>query len=212
MANIGEFIVGYPSAAGGGTGGDGTSTEVIVPGNADAIVARSMGMLVTVEKIDANHVTVGYPGGASLSQIRTIANQLSYLFGAPAVDEIGWLTVTAKGLLGYADGADEDSAPDYTPVVGQVVFTPELPGTIKLVTTNRFFAVAGVTATFDSDGELSYAGQKNIRLIAPQWSELSNKTWRWIASVQPGPGQSWTPFTVFFTGAPGAVINLATLL
>jgi hypothetical protein len=126
--------------------------------------------------------------------------------------DIGWLTVVASGIEALADSSDSGGSPDYNPLVGTVVLTPSTTRPLRVVSLGILIAVGPVTVVFDSEGELSYDGVKDVRLVAPQWPDLSNTEWRWQASVTPGPGQSWQPFSGSFTGAPGSTFNLATLL
>lgn len=206
MTHRGSFVVLENSVSGGG------EAIVAVPGNADVLVLRSEATAVDVIKVDDDHVTVALPAESDVTDFLNVLNQAIWVFGAPAEDEIGWIAVTAKGILGMADSSDEGPNPDYVPVTGTITLVPEVSGPIRLVSSGRFFAVAGLTCTFDSDGELSYDGGKNVRVVSPLWQELSNQDWRWVATVAPGFDQSWTPFTVPFTGAPGSVVNLANLL
>lgn len=214
MADLGTFFVvgGASAGPGGGGGGAGLPTTVTVPGNAAAIVLRAVGALFDATEVDADTVEVTFPSGLTVEQIFLMANQLNFAFGVLSEDELGWMTVTARGILGLADSADADLAPDYIPVVGTITLTPTLSRPIKIVSTGQFLAVASITATFDSDGELSYDGSKNVRIIAPEWPQLSNTTWRWTAEIRPGPGQNWQSFSVSFTGLPGDVVNLGSLL
>ncbi len=204
----GSFFVSAPTH--GSTGA--APTVVTVPGNATEVVARAAGAAFTVSYVDDNTVNLVMPETADFTDMETIANQLLYVFGTFGTDDLGWLTVTARGILGLADTSDPGSAPDYVPIVGIVTLTPSLSRPVRLISTGEFMPVAPVTVTFDSDGELAYDGIKNVRLIAPQWTNLSNTTWRWIADIKPGPGQSWPGFSVNFTGTPGTIINLATLV
>ncbi len=207
MVARGSFVV-----FGGGSGGGGGEAIVAVPGNSAQIVARAADTDVTVTALDADHVSVALPASTGIENFLDLMNQLIYVFGAPGEDEIGWITVSAKGILGMADSSDPGPNPNYVPVTGTITFVPEITGVVRLLTTGRFFAVAPVTCTFDSDGELSYDGGKTVRLISPLWSELANKAWKWTATVSPGFGQSWDAFVVQFTGAPGTTVNLASLL
>lgn len=213
MAALGSFVL-LTSSAGTGGGGGALPSLVTVPGNAAAIVARALASsaLFTATETDANTVELEFPTLLTLDDVFTLSNQLNYVFGVLGEDELGWLTVTAKGILGLADTSDAGVAPDYVPVVGTVTLTPGLSRPIRIISTGQFLAVSSITATFDSDGELAFDGEKNIRLIAPQWDQLSSTTWRWTADVRPGPGQNWQAFTVNFTGLPGDVINLASLI
>lgn len=199
-------------------------TEVTVPGNAAAIVARAVALptLFTATVIDADTVMVTFPSELTVDQLFTLASQMTSSFHEVGEGELGWLTVTARGILGLADSADEGSAPDYIPVVGTVTLTPTRTPTatptkgllqpIRVISTGQFLVVATVTATFDSDGELSYDETKNVRLIAPKWDQLSDTEWEWRADIRPGPGQNWAGWSVHFSGAPGDVVNLASLL
>lgn len=196
---------------GGGGPGDAVST-ITVPGNASAIAARGVSAMFAVEEVDANHVTLTLPTTMDLADIDTLSSQLLYVFGAPPVNDLGWLTVTAEGILGLADSSDPDDAPDYVPVAGTVTLTPTLTRPVRINSTGQFLALSTVTVVFDSDGEMSYDGIKNVHLIAPLWADLSNTSWKWSALISPGSGQSWSSFTVSFTGAPGAIINLGTLV
>ncbi len=211
MADWGEFFVMNPTATGGEGGGGGTT--VGVPGNATAIVARAADADFDVVFVDANTVTLTIPSSvSSQDDMYNIATQLAYVFGVVSSGDLGWLTVTAKGILVLADSSDAGGAPDYIPVIGTVSLTPTLSKPTRRISTGEFVPAAPVVATLDSDGELSYDGQKNVRILAPQWSDLSNTTWRWAFEVRPGPGQSWSPFSGSFTGTPGTTINLSAFV
>src|SRR6478609_2155589 len=210
MAHFGSFVLMNPLAS--GTGGAGAGTNVLVPGNAAAVVARAAGMDFDVELVDADNVLLILPENSTADGIQTIAQQILYVFGVPATNDLGWLTVTAKGLLALADSSDAGGAPDYIPVVGTVVLTPSITRPVRILSSGRFLALNPLTTTFDSDGELAYDGIKNVRIVAPQWTDLSNTSWRWNVEVKPGPGQSWQGFTGSFTGAPGSTFNLVSLL
>lgn len=132
---------------------------------------------------------------------------------APTPDPgLSWLTVSAAGIVGSADSADAGKDPDYTPVAGTVTFVPTFSRPIRLISEQKFFAVAATSATFDSSGELTFDGGKDVRLIAPLWAELSDQTWKWRATVRPGGDQGWASFEIEFTGAPGDVVDLASFL
>ena len=208
MASLGTFA----SVVALGGGGGGGAATVTVPGNALAIVARAAGTDITVTFVDPNTVTVGLPAAVGYEQMMLLATDLVYVFGTVAANELGWMTITAKGIEAIADSSDPGGAPDYNPVVGTVVLTPSLTRPIRVLASNQFISMAPITATFDSDGELSFDGQKNVRIVAPGWTGLSRTDWRWNAEVRPGPGQSWSSFSVSFTGLPGSIVNLATLL
>lgn len=188
-------------------------STVAVPGNAAEVVARAGGSLLTVEEIDASSVSLILPTFIdSDEEIDEISSQLLYVFGPVADIDVGWLTVTAQGILGLADSSDASGVPDYIPVVGTVTLSPTITKPIRIISLTQFIALAPFTATFDSDGELSYDGIKNVRIIAPLWSDLSNTSWKWQADIRPGSGQSWGSFSGSFTGAPGSVFDLASLL
>lgn len=208
MADRGSFVV----IGEGGAGGGGGEAIIAVPGNSAALLTRAGDTDVSLTSLDSDHVSVALPASTGIEGFLALLNQMIWVFGSPGDDEIGWLTVSAKGILGMADSSDAGPNPDFLPVTGTITFVPEVTGVVRLVSTGRFFAVAPVTCTFDGDGELSYDGGKSVRLIAPQWSELANTSWKWTATVSPGFGQSWDSFVVQFTGAPGSVINLASLL
>ena len=208
MADWGSFFLSAPDHASAGS----EPTTVTVPGNATEVVARATGTLISVAYADDNTVLVTMPSTASYDDMALAATQLQYIFGAFGTNDLGWLTVTAKGILGLADSSDVGPYPDYIPIVGFVTLTPSLARPIRLISSGEFLAVASITVSFDSDGELAFDGVKNVRLIAPQWTNLSNTTWVWNADIKPGPGQSWPAFSVTFTGTPGTVINLATLV
>jgi hypothetical protein len=206
--------VGWPTAGEPVTyrSGGGAGTNVAVDGDATAVVARSGGSLFLLSAADANNVTLSMPADFdNISDADLFAAQLTYVFGSEATD-LGWLTVTARGVQMYADTADAGGAPNHVPISGTVVFTPGLSKPVKRVSTNEILAIAGATASFDAGGELSFDGEEDIRLIAPQWTDLSNTTWKWTATFNPGPGQNWQSFSVVFTGTPGAVIDLGTLV
>lgn len=222
MANVGtlwEWVEPTPmrvisvsplvATGGGGSGG----SNVTVPGNAEDILTRAAGAIFTVEEVDDDNVTLILPAFLdSEDDIDTLSSQLMYVFGPVSGDELGWLTVTAKGILGLADSSDVGGDPDSIPVTGTVTLTPGISRPIRIISTGQFLAVAPVVVDFDEDGELAYDGIKTVHLIAPQWTDLSNTTWSWTADVRPGPGQTWQPFSVSFTGAPGDTVNLASLV
>lgn len=207
MANLGSFVFGL--LAGGGGGGPMT---IAVPGNAASVVARGTEVGVTVVSVDPNTVELVLPTEMTYVALQELLNELTYVFGSASGSELGWLTVTAKGILGMADSSDADAAPDYVPVAGIVTLTPSLSRPVRLLASGQFLAVSPIVATFDSDGELSLDGVKNVRIIAPQWTGLSRTDWRWSFEVRPGPGQSWSGFSGSFTGVRGALINLASFI
>ena len=125
---------------------------------------------------------------------------------------LGWLTVSAAGIVGSADSNDTGLEPDYVPIVGTVTFTPTFTRPIRINSSGRFLAMATINARFDSNGILTYDDQVDCRLIAPQWTELSDTEWQWRANIVPGGGQSWNSFEVLFSGAPGDRVNLASFL
>lgn len=214
MAALGSFVVLTPSATSGGGGGGALPTIITVPGNAAAIVARALESeaLFTATEVDSDTVEVTFPVGLTLEELFEMSNQMNYVFGTLGADDLGWMTVTAKGVLGLADGADTGPAPDYVAVAGTIEITSGLARPVRILSTGQFLVLSKISATFDSDGELFFGGNKNVRLVAPQWAQLSNTTWRWTAEFKPGPGQNWQSFSVTFTGLPGDVINLATLI
>lgn len=126
--------------------------------------------------------------------------------------ELGWLTITAAGILGLADSADVGAVPDALPVVGSVTLTPSITKPLRINSSGQILFVGTINAVFDVAGVLSYDGVSNVRIIAPQWSDLSNTAWRWTADIRPGSGQNWTPWSVSFTGSPGETVNLSSLI
>ena len=213
MAEWGTFE--YLSSPGGGDGGEGGGvlTTVTVPGNAEEVIERAVGTGLIVAYVDDDHVTVSLPAEATVAEMFQLSMDINNVFAAPlGTGELGWLTVTAAGIFGMADSSDAGGDPDYIPVVGTVTISSTLSKPLYIAATGQFLAVSSVTAILDSDGELSYDGIKTVRIIAPQWAGLSNTAWKWEATVKPGAGQSWGAFTVQFTGHPGDVVNLASLL
>ena len=211
MADLGTFVL-FPTSSGGG--GEAVPFAVDVPGNAVAIAARAVTAtdLITVTADGTDSVEITWPVGATFEEMMEISSALSYIFGSVMEGELGWLTVEAKGILGFADSSDPGGAPDYVPVAGTVTFSASLSRPIRILSTGEFLAVAPISATFDSDGELSFDGEKDVRIIAPLWTGLSNTTWRWNFDVRPGPGQTWSPFSGNFTGSPGETVNIASAL
>jgi len=157
-------------------------------------------------------VVLTLPEAFTDDEVPELVSQLNEVFAPPTDITTGWLTLTAEGLQAYADTSDVGGAPDYVAVVGTVVLTPGLVKPIRRVTTGELFFPSAVTATFDSNGVLSYDGVADVRVVAPQWSELSRTDWKWTAEVKPGPGQAWQAWGASFSGAPGATINLANFL
>lgn len=137
---------------------------------------------------------------------------------------IGFITVDARGIVAFADSSDPGNEPDAAPMVGEVSFAPQI-GSKPIVaigeTPKTFLAINSVTAGLDSWGRLRPPrdGQGNeldemgnLRLVAPdQPSSLSVYGWTWIATFRPGPGQTWSGFSVEFKGAPGTTIDLVEL-
>ena len=186
---------------------------MVVPGNGPDVVARGAGAIFSVEEVDDNTVALTLPDTFdAVADTNTITTQLAYVFGSSGDDELGWLTVIAAGILGLADSADVGGAPDYVPVVGTATLTPSIAKTLRSTSPSQFIGLVPLTATFDSNGDLSYDGVKDLRILAPLWTELSNTTWKWLVDVRPGPGQTWPGFSGSFTGAPGSVFDIATLL
>lgn len=213
MASVGQFILGFPTSfSTGGGGGTAGATLVEVPGNAAEIVARSAGSGLTITEVGADSVEVVFPAEATANEMQDLAISLLQIFGAAAEPNIGWFTVTAKGMIGMADSSDAGSRPDYIPVLGTVTFFPNFALPIKIVSTNTFFSVGASQAVFDSDGELSFDGEKTIRLISPAWDDLSANDWQWVAQVRPGPGQNWQGWDASFTAAPGDTVDLSDFL
>jgi hypothetical protein len=192
--------------------GGGAGTAVATPDAASLVAPRAAGMLFSVVEADPDSVTLSMPADFdNLFDPGLFASQLTYVFGGD-VNELAWLTVSAHGKQLSADSADAGSDPDYAPIAGTVLFTPTLARPIRRLSNNDILGVAPALATFDAKGELTFDGGEDVRLLAPLWSDLSNTAWRWTATIQPAPGQSWRQFSVNFTGAPGAVINLGSLV
>lgn len=219
MAHLGTFIVGLP-AYGAGTGSvepepvEPEPTVITVPaGTAQAFADRAaQNPYLDVTVMDPNTVSVLVTLPTTMTPEDFNAFSDSMLFALSGDIPFGWFSITAKGVLGLADSGDSGSTPDYIPVVGTVTFFPSFAKPIKIVSQNAFLAISGAQATFDSDGELSYDGVKGVRLISPQWDDLSDNAWTWKAQVRPGPGQSWEGFDATFTAAPGATVDLVDFL
>lgn len=205
MPDLGSLFTLSYGAVGSG------SLNVVTVSDPDAVVARAVGSLITVDYgEDPGSVTFAFPSTLTAKIVSDISGQLNYIFSEPNPGDLGWMTITAKGIVGLADSADDGGVPDYIPVAGFATLTPTLSQPIRIIPTGQFLAVASVTATFDSDGELSFDGQKKLRVIAPKWTGLSKTDWSWAVEVRPGPGQSWSPFTTTVTGAPGSTVDLAS--
>ena len=209
MPNLGSFIVFAPTG-----GADVAPTNLVtVPGNAEDYIERAEGTGLVLTMVDENTLSIVLPDSEDPEAVLELATALQYVFTAPVSPDIGWFAVTAAGILGMADSSDADLAPDYVPVVGSVTFIPSFNRPIKIVSSNRFFAVTPTVAEFDSDGELSYQGGKQVRLISPVWDDLSSNDWSWTAQVRPGPGQSWEGFDVTaMRPAPGTTVDLVDFL
>lgn len=216
MPSLGSFIVGTPARATGSSGGGGEPEPTIVhitSGTSQEFADRAgENPYLAVTVIDPTTVSVLVSLPAEMDQDEFTSFTEAMMFAFSGEIPFGWFSITAKGVVGLADSSDQGSTPDYIPVVGTVTLFPSFTRPIKITSTNQFFTVAASTAIFDSDGELSYDGQKGIRLISPQWSDLSDNAWTWTAQVRPGPGQNWEGFDVTFTAAPGASVDLVDFL
>lgn len=189
-----------------------SGTDVPVAGNAAEVESRAVGTIFTVEEEDPNLVVLTLPSELDSTDVPEMADQINDVFAPPSAVISGWLTVTAKGILVMADTADANGSPDYVPVAGTVTLTPNTTKPLRQLSTGDILLTSVVVATFDSNGVMSFDGVSDVRVIAPQWSDLSNTAWKWQAEVRPGAGQSWSAWSVSFTGAPGATVNLSSLL
>lgn len=139
---------------------------------------------------------------------------------------VGFLTVTGRLVLGMGDSVDPGNEPDMLPAAGTVTFTPNLPGTFPLVSLadSLMIAPATVKAALDEAGNIvppsdggdadpATGGTAGVFLVAPQQpTVLSNIDWTWTVSFAPATGQRWKPFSRSFTGKPGDVLDIATLI
>jgi hypothetical protein len=189
-----------------------SGTNVPVDGNATEIEARADGTIFSISETDPDMVVLTLPGSLSSADIPEMVEQLNDVFAPPSDPPSGWMTVVLSGIQAFADTSDVGGEPDTIPMSGTVTLTPGLSRPIRQISTRDFFAVAPTVAAFDGDGDLAYAGSKGVRLVAPEWTDLTNTSWRWTAEVRPGPGQTWDAFSVTFTGAPGETVNLADLV
>lgn len=139
--------------------------------------------------------------------------------------DVGYLTVVAFAAEALADSIDSGLAPDLLPLEATVVLAPvNLPR-------DRPYAVAyndqlillprAVTCHMKAgilyppnDGSDCVTSEVDavagVRLVAPQQSSLDLVNWYWEAQIQPLPGARWKTFTIYFTGAPGDTVALAT--
>lgn len=133
-------------------------------------------------------------------------------------DEVGWITVSGKGLLALADSTDPDSRPDARPMNGEVILSAvDLDGPVVALTSSTIVPIGTITAGFlegelrppknGEKGELDPEGALNI--VAPLQDELSHVGWLWEAWVKPGADAGWPEFRIRFTGAPGETVDLA---
>jgi len=140
--------------------------------------------------------------------------------------DIGRLTVTGQMVLGIADSNDAGSSPDQVSAIASVVFTPVFPSSDPLVAVSDDMLVAAqeITCTLRSDGKLVPPGDgvssapdpaatPAVQLIAPNQPLSLNFTgWDWMMKVSPAGGQTWRPFTKYFSGAPGDSLSMAQIV
>lgn len=130
---------------------------------------------------------------------------------------IGYITVSAKGVLAGTDSNDAGSVPDAIPLSASVVISPSISRPIaSTLGDNTVIALGRINCTLDSSGILRPPGDDTgeVRLIAPQQDSITIRDWTWKASFTPtlGTSQSWAAFDITFTGAPGEIVVLADVL
>lgn len=135
---------------------------------------------------------------------------------------IGYLAISARGIIATADSNDVGDEPDAYPMVATVKFTPSISDKmlVAIAETDRpLVGLDSVICELDETGELRppQDGKRPpidatgiLQLIAPQQpAALSQYGWDWIATFTPFSGQEWGEFSFPFSGAPNAAINLS---
>jgi hypothetical protein len=122
---------------------------------------------------------------------------------------IGFGTVTGSFMEAVADTADAGREPDGVPMAGlSVAFTPSV-SLLRNVSTHKFIAVRGVTATTDSTGTIvGPDGVAGVVLMATDDPDLDNVTWTWSAAVS-GGGLS---LSFSFALPVGGTLDLSTIV
>jgi len=130
---------------------------------------------------------------------------------------VGWFTVNGRLLLGLADSNDPGSNPDAVAAIADVTITNNAPIPLVAVAEKAMFNIATIKAYLDAegrlippanglDGEPSVGGE--VRLVATDQLAISDVNWGYTFTFTPLPGQIWTAFGIYVSGAPGDVIDL----
>lgn len=141
-------------------------------------------------------------------------------------DSIGYLTVTGRGVLGYADSADVGDQPDQVVAVATITFVPVVTGVDALVSLpdDMFIFPQTIKCSLNSNGRLvppadglssdpAPSAVTHVQLIAPRQDSLNFQGWSWLAKFSPpSSAAGWNPFQRAFTGAPGDEISLAQVI
>lgn len=107
----------------------------------------------------------------------------------------------------------ETGTPDMLPVVGRVVFVPDVRTPITAYPEQLNFVPTEIHAWIRSDGVLVAPAdgfteepvlpiqfEDRVNLIAPSQLGLSVRNWSWTAHIVPNPGEDWKAFSLRIPG------------
>lgn len=129
---------------------------------------------------------------------------------------VGYITVTAEGLVGLIDSDDVGNQPDQSIMVATVELRPSITGPIVAVDevgVKPLIAVDTVEVLLDASGVLRPTDDPvgNVRLVAPMQKSISPSNWIWTATFIPAATQDWEQFEVSFSGSPGDTVDLGSV-
>lgn len=142
----------------------------------------------------------------------------------PVPNSVGQFTVKGEFFSILANSpASSNHAPELLPIVGRVVFVPDVRSPLTVYPEDLTFVPTEIHAWIRSDGSLVAPGdgfleeplspeffETQVNLIAPSQLSLSIRNWSWTVHVVPTPGEEWGAFSIRIPGdtKPGDTIYL----
>jgi hypothetical protein len=123
---------------------------------------------------------------------------------------VGWFNLSGKVLRGLADSDDVGEAPD-TRATSALIDIEASIDQFVVIADQSVITLPTIEASLDAGGNLvapadglSATGTSAVlKLIAPQQSTISQVNWYWTIRFRPAAGNSFEPFSVTVTAAPG---------